>query len=496
MIEPGLQRLSDDRSDGLAPVPAWQAGLQDFFCRIQVDIAVGVLVLVSVGLTVLEFSIERDPGVDPAFFRSIVLVNDLITALFVIELGLRFLAARSKRQYFREFWLDILATLPLFRVFRAGRALRLLRLVRVVRLFGVASRLTSHYPNVFRRGAWDFLVVCTMLVIAVVFGTVAMLHFEHRASLPADGAGGEFSLEGSFWYSVYTLFAGEPIPGPPRTVAGRITTVVIMFMGLTIFAIFTGTVSAFMVDRLRIEGRVPNFEEIRDHVIICGWSVKTEIIIREYRSSPSSRRVPIIVITERDPETFSLPRELRSNVHFLQDDFTRVPALEQAGIHRATTCIILSDVTGGRSDQDVDARTILASLTVEKISPTVFTCAELINSSYGTHLEMGHVNEFVVSGEFSAYLLAQAAMNRGLLGLLKELLTIQRGKEFFRKPVPPDWIDKTFLELLIDQKMVNNIILVGVYQLDGQLLINPRQYRFRTGDEIVAISSGPVSLSD
>ena len=88
---------------------------------------------------------------------SMVLVNDLITMTFVVELTLRFLAASSKKRFFAEFWLDILATLPLFRVFRAARALRLLRLGRLFRLFGVMSRLSGHYPAMFRRGIFDFL---------------------------------------------------------------------------------------------------------------------------------------------------------------------------------------------------------------------------------------------------------------------------------------------------------------------------------------------------
>ena len=419
------------------PTPAWQLALRRFFAQLWVDLAVGLLVLISVALTLVEFSIEKDTsayGVQR--FRTIVLINDLITMVFVIELTLRYFAAASKKQYFREFWLDILATLPLFRVFRVGRALRLLRLIRIFRLFGVASRLKSHYPYVVRKGAWDFLVVTSMLMVAVVFGTVAMMYFEHGGRGEGDGASAEFSLENSFWYSMYTLFSGEPIPGPPRTLAGRITTIFIMFTGLTIFAIFAGTVSAFMVDRMRVEGHVVNFDELEQHIVICGWSSRTEIIIRELRSCQSRRHSPIVVITEREPESIDLPDSLRRGVMFMHDDFTRVQALERAGITRAETCLITSDDTGGRSDQDADARTILAALTVEKINQDVHTCAELINSSYGSHLEMGHVNEFVVSDEYSAYMLAQSAMNRGLLGVLNELMTLQRGNEFFRIPVP------------------------------------------------------------
>ena len=35
-------------------------------------------------------------------------------------------------------------------------------------------------------------------------------------------ADGESALERTFWFSIYSLFAGEPIPGSPRTIAGRL----------------------------------------------------------------------------------------------------------------------------------------------------------------------------------------------------------------------------------------------------------------------------------
>lgn len=55
--------------------------------------------------------------------------------------------------------------------------------------------------------------------------------------------------EGPFW-CLYSLFAGEPIPGLPATTSGRLASVAVMFMGLLVFAALVGTISAFMVERL------------------------------------------------------------------------------------------------------------------------------------------------------------------------------------------------------------------------------------------------------
>ena len=170
-------------------------------------------------------------------------------------------------------------------------------------------------------------------------------------------------------------------------------------------------------------------------------------------------------------------------------------ALERAGIQNAQTCLVLADKAGGRSDQDADARTILAALTVEKINRDVYTCAELINRSYGTHLELGHVNEFVVSEEYGAYMIAQAGMHRGLVGVLGELLSYQHGSEFYRQEIPKSWVGAKFDDKLTQVKKDQNAILVAVHSSDGEAIVNPRQYEFQSGDEVVAICSGALKLT-
>ena len=492
----------------------WRLAIRKFFARPVVEISIGVLVLVSVVLTLMELWLEaRIASGMPTYLGNygplntfhlewMMMLNDSITIVFVVELFLRFLGAASKRQFFAEFWLDIIATLPLFRVFRTVRALRLLRLIRLIRLLGVASRLSSHFPAIFRRGAVDFLTICGLLLMAVVFGTAGMTIFEnahlHSAVAPVEGYDpDDFDMEGSFWFSMYTLLSGEPIPNEPKTLLGKIVTLFLMFMGLTIFAIFAGTVSAFMVDRLRTEGRVIRMNDLHDHIVVCGWTPKTEVILREYRANKSTRNLPIVIITETDIDRINADIEKLPNVFLIHDDFTKMSALQRACISNARICIVLADTTGGRSEQDADARTILASLTVEKVNPDVYTCAELFNRSYGTHLEMGQVNEFVVSEEYGAYVIAQAGMHRGLINVFAELLTYRHGNEFMRIPIPTSWEGKKFNDMLKELKDTKNAILVAVHSEDESMTVNPENHTFEKGDQVVVIcaeSLDPESL--
>jgi len=472
---------------GHGGTPRWQRVLQKFFASLAVELVIGALIIASVGLTLLEIVLEGEHRTEhPQLDR----LNLMLTALFAVELLLRFAAHPVKKRFFREYWVDILAILPLLRVFRTFRALRLLRLLRLFRLFGLAHRLASHFPSIIRRGATEYMVVGGLLAMTVLFGSGAMLALEGAARNDQIDTFGE-----AFWFSLYSLFAGEPVAGAPQTTGGRLVTALIMFMGLTIFAMFTGTVSAFMVDRIQAEENRVDWRQFENHVIICGWSSKGEIVAREYRVSKQHNDQPIVVVAQTTDQTPPVSPDLRDDVRFLNDDFTRVIALEQAGIHRARTCVILSDTRGGRSVQDADARTILTALTVEKLNPEVYTCAELNNRAYGTHLTMGHVNDYVVSGEHSAYLLAQASLHRGLMGVFSELLTHARGNNFYCCDVPQDWVGRSFDQLYIHLRQQHQAILVAVHSPSTQQYrVNPRDHVLAATEQIIVIAEKELKL--
>lgn len=448
------------------------------------DLVVSLLILLSVGLTLAELTLPPDsPKLET--FESI---NRWVTVIFAIELGLRSLNSTSKRRFLREYKLDLISLLPLAPGLRQFRVIIGLRLLRIVRLLRLLNRNTRSLPYFLRRGFPEYIIIIEMLLLTVVFGSVAMLTFERPGNPDVT------NLEEAFWYSVYSLFAGEPIPGPPSSLGGRLLAVLFMFMNVTLFVMFTGTVSALMVERLRKQESQMDFDELSDHTIICGWNRKAEIIVREYRAARKNHEAPVVVISFIDSDHTIIEPDLRAIVRFLNDDFTKVSVLEKAGIRRANTCIILADKSHGRSEQDADARTILAALTAEKLNPNVYTCAELINREYGSHLELGHVNAYVVSEEHSAFLLAQAALNHGLMRLFTELLTHQQGNQFYRFPIQQEWVGQTFFDVLILLKQNYNAILIAVDRPGGDIQINPANYVFQEGDRAIAIAPEEIAL--
>ncbi len=429
------------------------------------------LIVLSAALTVSEAVLgERAPSL-----HVIEPINTFVSCLLGLELVARYRDEKNPRRFVRRHWLDILALVPLLPFAGEVRALRLLRLLRLVTLFQRHSTL----PGLVRRGARELVFVSGVIVLTVVFASAAVLVFERHESH-------DLVFSQAFWFSLFSLFAAESSTSLPHSVGARVVSVLVMFTGLGTFATLTGAVSAYVAERIRSGGSFMNPDDLSHHLIICGWNRKAEIIVREYRAA-GERDLPIVVIAEFDGQPPFVDPSLRARVCFINDDFTKVAALEKAGIHRASKCIILSDVSRGRRERDADARTILAALTVEKLNHEVYTCAEINRREHGSHLEMGNVNDYVVSGEHSAFLLAQAALNPGVMDVFTELLTFEVGNQFYRRKVSAKWEGATFFELMVHLKEKHQAILIAV-QKGGRLALNPKDHRFVAGEEVVVIA--------
>lgn len=467
------------------PEARWRSGLRGLLDAPLVGVSVILLILASVALTIIEFAI--DPR--SVLHAELTAANHVITVLFAAELSLRWLAMRRRRWFWREYWLDLLALVPAFRVFRLFRAVRLLRLLRLFRVSRLMSRATGGLPYLLRRASAEYSLLACFLVFCIIFGASAMLMAEQRAN-PALT-----SFEHTFWWSIFTLLSGESTTTFPSTTEGRLIAVTVIFLGMGVFALVTGTVSAVMVERLtKLEDPPMELLDLEEHVLICGYSRKAALILEELEAADGHEQsIVLIADAAHEAEVRELRRRFE-RLHLVTGDFTRADVLERAGAPVCGTCIILSDRSGNRSEQDADARTLLAALTIEKLNADVFTCAELNNADYVAHLEGGGVDDVVIGGEHSAMLLAQAALNRGLGEVVSELLSARKGSHFYKVDIPPRLVGASFVELLNELKTQHDAIPIGYEDVEGEQVLNPSSYQARAGDKLIVIAHQRTEL--
>ena len=179
-------------------------------------------------------------------------VDATITAIFVAEFSTRLAATYDRRAYLRRHWVDVFAFIPAFRGFRM---LRLLRLLRLVRVFAGVYRAMGHFERVARnRGLLLLLAVWLgVVVITSLAFFAAEVNVNPNVSSPLD----------AIWWGVVTLTTvgyGDVLPVTPE---GRVAAIVLMVLGIGLFAAITGTVtSALMGGGTRREDPVGRLDRL------------------------------------------------------------------------------------------------------------------------------------------------------------------------------------------------------------------------------------------
>lgn len=439
-----------------------------------------VLILVSVALIIVETFVS----LPRAQLEMVQTINDVLTLCFIIELILRWLISSSTRSFFAAYWIDVIAVIPMMRIFRVGRVLRLLRLFRVFSLGSDFQRRFSFFNRIFSGRLVEYGIISSFAIFAVIFGAVGLSQFETGLTegivTPAD----------AFWKSLFSMMAGE-YADYPKSIGGKAVFLVLLIFEMGVFAMLTGTFSAIMFDKLKESAmhKPANPEELNKHILICGFSAKASILATEFLIDPAFKNAEILMVSEKANLADLHARKIKTErISILREDFTRMETLKKAGVERAVAAVILSEHGENRSTQDIDARTILAALTIEKLNPKIHTSAEIYNEEYASHLKMGGVEDVVVQGEVSGKLLARVAMHEGLLAFFKDLLSRESGNTLTFIDPPEEIVGMKSEDAIGVLNRELGFTMVGIKPLKEPLLVNPRGHTIRNNDEILVIN--------
>lgn len=443
---------------------------------------VGAIVL-SVSLLVVELilgvqsshEVDTQLGIPRGTF---MLIDVALSIVFIIEYALRLWIAPARAAFVRTHIIDLIALLPVLRILRAGRALRLLRILRVVRLLRVGTILSGGVSlgGELRQQSGENMIIGLYLVISVTFGSLGIMYFE-------AGAGSGFdSFEDALWWCVVTLTTVGYGDRFPVTTGGRIVAGVLMFVGLSFYALLTGVLSTALINRARKKekGQV-DVRELSDHIVICGWNEHARQIAADTLSEES--RSAVVVITEMElPEGFQQPRLLH-----VRGDATTNEALERAGIERARAAVVLAEERQGAADQDVDARTILGALALRRLAPEIHLIVELLQRDNRYHAINAGADEVVSTEAYTGTMLSYAARFPGMSVVFEDVFDVRTGAHFEERRVSPDEVGQSVAEL-VASAVKKGVFVVGVRR-DQEVTLAPESERVVSeGDKLVILS--------
>lgn len=187
-------------------------------------LAMAILSIVNLPLLLLYSSSSEQ-------WLLVLYVEGILTLVFVIDFVYRLRTARSKRGYFFHGGgiFDLLSCVPMLRIFRLFRIVRAVRIVRRLGGSKVFRELRQHLAT-----GVLYLVVFVGIAVLELVGLLE-LHFEEHA----PGANITTAGDALWWgyVTATTVGYGDKFP---VTMGGRISGVIMLTVGVALFATFSG----------------------------------------------------------------------------------------------------------------------------------------------------------------------------------------------------------------------------------------------------------------
>ncbi|CAN5393883.1 potassium channel family protein [soil metagenome] len=209
------------------------------------------LVVIVLSIYVLvALLIDTFYKVSPEVSRVLSFVDTSICVFFLFEFSFRFYKAKSKFEFMRWGWIDLISSIPAIDILRAGRILRLIRLLRILRAFRSTRQLVHHVFRNRIKGA--FTTVSIFAILMVIFSAIAILQVED------DPNSNIKSAEDAIWWAYVTITTVGYGDKYPVTTEGRIIAAFLMTTGVGLFGTFTGFVASWFVAEKKHEEQKHN----------------------------------------------------------------------------------------------------------------------------------------------------------------------------------------------------------------------------------------------
>ncbi len=334
-------------------------------------------------------------------------------------------------------------------------------------------RLTGDVDKVFFLRLFaglGLIVLISSLLVAVAEG-------------PRDTVGGFLAKVGTSFYWAITTVMGSGDASYVTSPAGFVISWLLVLFGVAIVASITGALVGFVIDFLLKEGQGMGAAGYRDHIVVCGWNSTARELIAELSTDEYTTRIVVIHDTDKNPAG--------RGVYFVNGDITDAEDLRRAGIEEAMAAIICP----ADASNDADMRSILCTMAIEAIAPSVRTVVEVNNPAHVEHFHRANADEVVVTSRIASRLLARSSLYPGLAELVTDIVSGGEGSELYRVEIPDEYVGLSLDDLSARLRSDHSATLLGVNRDHTAYVNPPSDFRLAKGDDavVVAVSLGTLA---
>lgn len=173
-------------------------------------------------------------------------IDNAICIIFIGDFFFNLATAKSRLQYLKWGWIDLVSSIPNIQILRWGRIFRVVRILRILRGIRSIKRIFQFLVVSRARGTLAFVAIFSSAL--VIFSSIVILNCE-----PSTESNIKTASDALWWAfsTITTVGYGDRFP---ITTAGRIIAITLMIAGVSLFSTFTAYVaSAFLGQKLTEE---------------------------------------------------------------------------------------------------------------------------------------------------------------------------------------------------------------------------------------------------
>lgn len=303
------------------------------------------LVLVSILIVVAMTMVEMVVPLSTQVIEILTLVDTSICVILIGDFLLRLGMSGDAWWYLRRYWIDLVSSIPFYGILRFGRLVRIARFARLLRLLRL-SRALRLLLFIFRGldkllKTFEMNLLKRSILVALVLLVLGALSIHGLEGVQDERVG---SLSESLWWSFATVVTGGFADlYNPTTPTGRVVTVGMVLLGLTVTGIFTASLTSVLVEdeSARLKQNQRRFEDQLEAMahkldLLSGETSDAFVALETVAqaiSNQASREVLAEMLVERLTTDLSC---WQASVHLLSAAESKLVRIAQAGLAALT----------------------------------------------------------------------------------------------------------------------------------------------------------------